>query len=1075
MNGSNVMTCSPYLTTLHCNLQVNGSRIQFGSKSGSAVCALTDGATLWMGSNALISPNLGAYDMGVALYWSNVPKLVTSADGIIVSNMVRTATVSTDALIVCNDAHTFGNAHIDGDVSVSSGGSVVLMGPSLRVDGDVTARSNITVSKTLTASNVTVRSNLSVSGTTYTSNLVASVASIMGPSGGGGANGSLLCVEPSFGVASNVKLHIGSATDRMYLNFINGISNGSFDLRLNSNPQVTFGSTNAVVHRPAIFCNTSWFTSNVSFSNSVNVTPSLGVTIDAVNGYVLNKPSSTGSVNVRGSNFNGRAGYSINDAVGFISDPSGGYGLYYSTSNRWSVRSDLTRTELYHSSNLRLATTSNGIQVTGKIVGSDWISSALNEASANVTDVAASIGAVSQVYGMGRYASNILALGTGVPVLSATDRLVVPRIAFSNQLAISGVASLASSNGLFVDTSGGLTVVGAVGGVGSASCVMRLAARPSSYLIPANTGTVDLGVAQDTRPYVGAGSTVNNLVRDLYFRTSNTERVRISGTSGDLTVMCNAAIFANRYRREDGTTDRVVLDALESRYTSGSNHRFYVAGGGAEAVRLSQDCNISMFPLAVQYSAASPLANYSTPIRAYNSALPVNSFLNLSWGRSGASNDAANMRYVKRTTGVSELQFGFVDDNNRLAILSDNTIAAPTSKVMVSQLQASAATGVKLRQNNYAALLVNDNQNMMLLSTNQGDPDGASNAYRPLRYDMRNGHLFLHSNVLIQPSGATTFSSDVAVTGALTANGLVGALSKDTVTLTTDGWYRTSGDVVNRLRFDTNGPSYVGGATSVILRGGTSSDSVYAAGTYMYAQRFVGAFQGDASLATALNAANMTSGTLNADRVPVLNADKITTGYMAGGRMILGNMEQGYDSLRLKRFTEIMAANPNFGVGLYVQHTIQTDGNVEAQNFINISDGRRKTNVRDIGGAAAMDVLNKLKPKLYTKKSRNPHGVEYEKEEAGFIAQEVYYEVEELAHTVSLPRGKTAADFDRSKYAEEKEQEYGGWGDHLAALYYTEYIPYMIGALQEKDREISDLKRSVQQMSVALRALQAGR
>jgi len=106
------------------------------------------------------------------------------------------------------------------------------------------------------------------------------------------------------------------------------------------------------------------------------------------------------------------------------------------------------------------------------------------------------------------------------------------------------------------------------------------------------------------------------------------------------------------------------------------------------------------------------------------------------------------------------------------------------------------------------------------------------------------------------------------------------------------------------------------------------------------------------------------------------------------------------------------------------------------------SDGRQKTNRSDILGTSSADILRRLRPCTYTHR-----GVV----EAGFIAQEVFSEVPEMRHLISLPR-----DFEI-----DDDNTLGNAPVGSVGLNYVGIIAYLVSAMQEQAKKIEDLQAQI--------------
>eukprot|EP00798_Chlamydomonas_sp_ICE-L_P004136 gene4136-biopygen21847 len=106
------------------------------------------------------------------------------------------------------------------------------------------------------------------------------------------------------------------------------------------------------------------------------------------------------------------------------------------------------------------------------------------------------------------------------------------------------------------------------------------------------------------------------------------------------------------------------------------------------------------------------------------------------------------------------------------------------------------------------------------------------------------------------------------------------------------------------------------------------------------------------------------------------------------------------------------------------------------------SDGRQKTNRSDLLGTSSADILRRLRQCTYTHR-----GVV----EAGFIAQEVFCEVPEMRHLISLPR-----DFEI-----DDDNTLGNAPVGSVGLNYVGIIAYLVSAMQEQAKKIEDLQARI--------------
>lgn len=128
------------------------------------------------------------------------------------------------------------------------------------------------------------------------------------------------------------------------------------------------------------------------------------------------------------------------------------------------------------------------------------------------------------------------------------------------------------------------------------------------------------------------------------------------------------------------------------------------------------------------------------------------------------------------------------------------------------------------------------------------------------------------------------------------------------------------------------------------------------------------------------------------------------------------------------------------------------------------SDDRIKENETLI--LNSINTILKLRPQAYIKKlgimsineiNNNTESIF----EAGLIAQEIYYEVPELRHLVSVPSDAILIDDNKYKNFTDikNDPDYNNWGNNIASVNYTGLIPYLIRGIQEQQEEINTLKQ----------------
>jgi hypothetical protein len=129
------------------------------------------------------------------------------------------------------------------------------------------------------------------------------------------------------------------------------------------------------------------------------------------------------------------------------------------------------------------------------------------------------------------------------------------------------------------------------------------------------------------------------------------------------------------------------------------------------------------------------------------------------------------------------------------------------------------------------------------------------------------------------------------------------------------------------------------------------------------------------------------------------------------------------------------------------------DGSIMAVAVNTVSDARLKSNKIIIDDATC--TLNKLKPQFYNKWSSMDYSTNSNAsfvKESGLIAQDIFYDAPELRHLVTPIM---------SGYPE-IHPDYLLWGSNLASVNYTGLIPYLIKAVQEKDRHIKSLEARIE-------------
>jgi hypothetical protein len=122
-----------------------------------------------------------------------------------------------------------------------------------------------------------------------------------------------------------------------------------------------------------------------------------------------------------------------------------------------------------------------------------------------------------------------------------------------------------------------------------------------------------------------------------------------------------------------------------------------------------------------------------------------------------------------------------------------------------------------------------------------------------------------------------------------------------------------------------------------------------------------------------------------------------------------------------------------------------------------LSDDRCKEDKLPI--ERGIETVMKLRPFKYkkyhdlTRAAGDPYIIE-----SGLIAQEVFLDVPELRHIVSVPGDARIADILQPP-ADPQQPDYSAWGSRPASISYDGLVPYLIRALQEQEVRIKHLEK----------------
>ena len=171
---------------------------------------------------------------------------------------------------------------------------------------------------------------------------------------------------------------------------------------------------------------------------------------------------------------------------------------------------------------------------------------------------------------------------------------------------------------------------------------------------------------------------------------------------------------------------------------------------------------------------------------------------------------------------------------------------------------------------------------------------------------------------------------------------------------------------------------------------------------------------------------------------------------------VIGNHDHYYGGVIKQR---LQASGSCSNTGLWLDNVV-------------FSDDRLKED--EVALQNCMEVVKKLRPQIYKKFSLSSLGDEDPLKpeiytpftdrisdeftiQSGFIAQEVYT-IPELRHIVILPEQSDLEKINNTEISEDPaiDPDYSGWGDKTpASVLSTQIIPYLVGALQEQQKQIN--------------------
>lgn len=124
------------------------------------------------------------------------------------------------------------------------------------------------------------------------------------------------------------------------------------------------------------------------------------------------------------------------------------------------------------------------------------------------------------------------------------------------------------------------------------------------------------------------------------------------------------------------------------------------------------------------------------------------------------------------------------------------------------------------------------------------------------------------------------------------------------------------------------------------------------------------------------------------------------------------------------------------------------NGDMTAGAYYNTSDDRLKIDESIISDG--LGVCMKLRPQIYTKKDTlDSTNEKLWKQEGGFIAQEIYYDIPELRHIIAIGNDASPLESIKTSSNPSIDPDYSSWGTNAATINYVEIIPYTVSAIQE--------------------------
>ena len=449
------------------------------------------------------------------------------------------------------------------------------------------------------------------------------------------------------------------------------------------------------------------------------------------------------------------------------------------------------------------------------------------------------------------------------------------------------------------------------------------------------------------------------------------------------------------------------------------------------------------------------------------------------FGKKNAANECVTLRYIyKPTTNSSYTGLGFWGNDDILNVVTNGNVGigtnTPTNKLdVVGDMKATGSIfgqKVQVGSGGPVALTVNDtggNANVTFNHTGQVPDQDGSAARITATVDTPTGKLLFYVKDGVSKDTLINLNNNVIMTLTEAQAQIHGALQVNDV-ITGDG----SGlSALNASQLTTGTLSVARIADNSIPGAKIVENSIPAlkiVNNSITAQQIAANAVGNSELATnAVQNGNIADNAVtNAKVASGISASKLT-GALPSGIQVFNPGSLTINTVNGNSVRYVTIAAHHFNVGGPDVFEIRGDSVIHRQPFLDQSDDRIKSDETFITDAT--DTLNKLRPQLYNKWGSIDYASDSNASsftESGLIAQEVWYDCEELRHLVKVPTGADsnvlyASNVPSSADPTNDPADYSAWGSNIAAVNYIGLIPYLVKAVQEKDTDIQELKARV--------------